>query len=91
MKDRICRYCTQNFSPSRYHPDEQICSSAECQRRRRADYHRKKVFEDPAYREQCLDSQVAKMEKEMEVLQCDLRLIEESHGNQILNLVLARG
>ena len=31
------------------------------------------------------------MEKEMEVLQRDLRLIEESHGNQVLNLVLARG
>jgi len=35
--------------------------------------------------------QVAKMEKEMEVLQRDLSLIEESHGNQVLNLVLARG
>src|SRR5712692_6817552 len=35
--------------------------------------------------------QVAKMEKEMEVLQRDLGLIEESHGNQVLNLVLARG
>ncbi len=35
--------------------------------------------------------QVAKMEKEMETLQRDLTLIEESHGNQVLNLVLARG
>ncbi|MBV8811012.1 MAG: hypothetical protein JO033_20270 [Acidobacteriaceae bacterium] len=35
--------------------------------------------------------QVAKMEKEMEVLQRELALIEESHGNQVLNLVLARG
>jgi RepB plasmid partitioning protein len=35
--------------------------------------------------------QVAKMEKEMEALQRDLGLIEESHGNQVLNLVLARG
>ena len=35
--------------------------------------------------------QVAKMEKEMEVLQRDLGLIEESHGNQVLNLVLACG
>jgi hypothetical protein len=34
--------------------------------------------------------QIAKMEKEMEVLQRDLKLIEESHGNQVLNLVLAR-
>jgi hypothetical protein len=27
----------------------------------------------------------------METLQRDLRVIEESHGNQVLNLVLARG
>jgi hypothetical protein len=35
--------------------------------------------------------QVAKMEKEMESLQQDLKLVEESHGNQVLNLVVARG
>jgi RepB plasmid partitioning protein/ParB-like nuclease domain len=35
--------------------------------------------------------QITKMEKEMEGLQRDLKLIEESHGNQVLNLVLARG
>ena len=35
--------------------------------------------------------QVAKMEKEMEALQRDLKFVEESHGNQVLNLVLARG
>jgi ParB-like chromosome segregation protein Spo0J len=35
--------------------------------------------------------QIAKMEKEMEVLQRDLELIEASHGNEVLNLVLARG
>jgi hypothetical protein len=35
--------------------------------------------------------QIAKMETEMEVLQRDLKLIEENHGNQVLNLVLARG
>ncbi len=34
--------------------------------------------------------QVSKMEKEMTVLQRDLKLIEESHGNHVLNLVLAR-
>jgi RepB plasmid partitioning protein len=34
--------------------------------------------------------QVAKMEKEMEGLQRDLKLIEDSHGSQVLNLVLAR-
>jgi len=35
--------------------------------------------------------QVTKMEKEMEALQRDLKHVEESHGNQVLNLVLARG
>jgi hypothetical protein len=35
--------------------------------------------------------QVAKMEKEMESLQQDLKLVEESHGNQVLSLVLACG
>lgn len=35
--------------------------------------------------------QVAKMQKEMEVLQRELKLLEESHGNEVLNLVLARG
>jgi hypothetical protein len=35
--------------------------------------------------------QVSRMEKEMEVLQRDLKSIEESHGTQVLNLVLARG
>jgi hypothetical protein len=35
--------------------------------------------------------QIAKMEKEMDFLQRELTLIEESHGHQVLNLVLARG
>jgi hypothetical protein len=35
--------------------------------------------------------QIAKMETEMEGLQRDLKLVEESHGTQVLNLVLAGG
>ena len=35
--------------------------------------------------------QVVRMEKEMESLQRDLKLVEESHGNEVFNLVLARG
>jgi ParB-like chromosome segregation protein Spo0J len=35
--------------------------------------------------------QMAKMTREMESLHRDLKAIEESHGNQVLNLVLARG
>lgn len=35
--------------------------------------------------------QVAKMEKEMEVLQRDLSKVQGTHGTQVLNLVLACG
>jgi len=35
--------------------------------------------------------QMAKMERETEVLHRELKLVEESHGNEVLNLVLARG
>ena len=57
MKKKICPYCEKLFSPSRYHPRQIICSSPTCQRRRRANYHQKKLREDPAYRDQCRDSQ----------------------------------
>jgi hypothetical protein len=57
MSVKICRYCEQEFQPSRYHPDQDVCSSKQCQRQRRTDYHRKKLEEDPIYREQCRDSQ----------------------------------
>ena len=57
MRKRICKYCNGGFAPSRYRPDQQICSSEKCQRRRRSDYHKRKLAEDPLYREQCLDSQ----------------------------------
>jgi len=63
MKERTCRYCTKKFRPSRYHPDQQVCSSGDCQRRRRTDYHRKKLVEDSVYREQCRDSQKKWREK----------------------------
>lgn len=35
--------------------------------------------------------QIARMEQEMETLHRDLKAIEESHGDNVLNLVLARG
>jgi hypothetical protein len=35
--------------------------------------------------------QIAKMEKEMQGLQRDLKIVEDSHGTQVLNLVLTRG
>jgi hypothetical protein len=57
MRQTVCAYCEQKFRPSPRHPHQRACSSTECQQRRRADYHRKKLATDFEYREQCRDSQ----------------------------------
>lgn len=62
MKQKVCPYCQQEFRCSRFHPEQVACSFPACQRRRRADYHRKKLAEDAEYRAQCEHSQ--KMWKE---------------------------
>lgn len=56
MRPKVCPYCGREFKPSRYHPDQKICSSPECQRRRSADYRRRKLAEDPVYRDTCSNS-----------------------------------
>ena len=56
-KSRRCPYCHRWFLPSAYRPQQQICSRAECQRRRRTDYHRKKLATDAEYRQVVRDSQ----------------------------------
>lgn len=57
LKNKTCPYCGQEFTPSPSHPLQVVCSSGECQRRRRADYHRRKLSKDPLYRALCEDSQ----------------------------------
>jgi len=56
MVQRRCRYCEQIFQTSKYQPGQLVCSGSDCQRRRRADYHRQKIAADPEYRQVCLDS-----------------------------------
>ena len=63
MTQKVCPYCRQKFRHSIYHPRQVVCSSAECQSRRRAEYHRKKISEDPNYRDLCRDSQTYWKEK----------------------------
>jgi hypothetical protein len=63
MKNKTCTYCKQEFRSCRYHPDQRVCDSAECQQRRRTDYHRQKITTDFLYREQCRDSQKKWREK----------------------------
>jgi len=53
---RVCPFCHNAFEPSQYHPDQEICSAKECQKKRRIAYHRKKLVEDPVYAEQCRES-----------------------------------
>jgi hypothetical protein len=56
MHLRRCRYCQSEFQPSQFQPRQEVCSLSECQRRRRADYHRAKLAADPEYRDVCRDS-----------------------------------
>ena len=56
MVERRCLYCERIFQPSKYQPGQSVCSDPGCQRRRRADYHRRKIAADPEYRQVCLDS-----------------------------------
>ena len=53
---RCCRYCQQSFQLSIYRPQQSVCSRPECQRRRRADYHRQKLQSDPEYAQVVGDS-----------------------------------
>jgi hypothetical protein len=53
---RCCGYCQQSFQPTKYRPDQSVCSEANCQRRRRADYHRQKIATDQEYAQVVRDS-----------------------------------
>jgi hypothetical protein len=57
MRKRTCLYCGQEFLPCVYHPEQKVCSSAACQRRRRTEYHRHRLAQDREYREACGKSQ----------------------------------
>lgn len=56
IPNRRCPYCQQAFQPSPYRLQQRACGQAECQRRRRADYHRQKVRTDPLYAQVVRDS-----------------------------------
>ena len=56
-QSRRCPYCQSSFLPSVYRPQQSVCSRPECQRRRRSDYHRRKVAMDPEYFQVVRDSQ----------------------------------
>jgi hypothetical protein len=56
-KTRACFYCRSSFVPSRYRPQQRVCSRLDCQCRRRADSRRQKLARDLEYRQVVRDSQ----------------------------------
>jgi hypothetical protein len=56
MVERRCRYCQQAFQPSKYQPNQSVCSQPECQRQRRTEYHRTRLAADAEYAETCRES-----------------------------------
>ena len=56
MGERRCRYCEKNFQPSKYQPNQLVCSDPVCQQRRRSESRQHKLAADPEYREVCRDS-----------------------------------
>ena len=53
---RCCRFCQQSFEPSKFRPDQSVCAEPDCQRRRRAEYHHRKIATDPLYAQVVSDS-----------------------------------
>lgn len=56
MGERRCLYCKQVFQFSKFQRRQAVCGATDCQRRRRTEYHRKKLATDPEYRDVCRDS-----------------------------------
>ena len=56
-EERRCPYCEQPFVPSAYRRQQRVCSQTHCQKRRKADYHRRKRQNDSVYAQTCQNSQ----------------------------------
>lgn len=53
---RRCCLCGKTFIPSAFRQAQQTCSSPECQKRRKTEYHRTRYRTDPEYRLVCRES-----------------------------------
>jgi hypothetical protein len=51
-----CRLCQKKFTPSRFHPEQSVCSERLCQQQRRGQSRQRKLLLDAEYRQVCLDS-----------------------------------
>lgn len=57
MKSRKCRCCGQPFTPLKNISNQMYCGESACRRHRRAIWQRRKIREDPAYKENQKDAQ----------------------------------
>jgi hypothetical protein len=56
MPQRCCRFCQREFAPSRFHPEQTVCSDQPCQQQRRSQSRKQQLLRDPEYRAVCRDS-----------------------------------
>src|ERR1700689_3789062 len=56
MGEQRCRYCEKAFQPSKYQPQQEVCSEVGCQKQRRSEYRQRKLKADEEYRQVCRDS-----------------------------------
>jgi hypothetical protein len=56
MEQRCCRFCQQQFTPSRFHAEQTACSAEPCQQQRRNQNRKRKLARDAEYRQVCRDS-----------------------------------
>jgi hypothetical protein len=56
MEQRCCRFCHQQFEPSRFHPKQETCSQSRCQQQRRSENRKHKLEADDEYRQVCRES-----------------------------------
>ena len=69
-----------------YRPEQKVCSQPECQRRRRTDYHRKKIANDSEYHQVVLESQkkwrARHADYEQQRRQANPKLVEKNRERQ---------
>ena len=56
MDLRRCPFCQRPFEPSRFHPEQAVCSGEPCQRQRRSQNRSRKFSLDEEYRQTCRES-----------------------------------
>jgi len=56
MSERRCRHCEKTFQPSKYQPQQSVCSETECQKKRRSESRQQRLATDEVYRQVCRDS-----------------------------------